>query len=56
MPFHKKKGKKPKNIDAFNSKTSTNGQVNDNDPADNILLNPTRKHLLNKKNISVSIY
>ena len=50
MPFHKKKGKKPKNIDAFNSKTSTNGQVNDNDPADNILLNPTRKHLLNKKN------
>ena len=45
MPFHKKK--KTKNVDAFNSKTSTNGQVNDNG---NLLLDPIEKRLLNKKN------
>tara|TARA_R100000353_G_scaffold57032_1_gene45229 strand:- start:49 stop:252 length:204 start_codon:yes stop_codon:yes gene_type:complete len=46
MPFHKKK-KNTKDVDAFNSKTSTNGQVNDNG---NPLLDPIEKRLLNKKN------
>ena len=41
--------KNTKNIDAFNSKTSTNGQVNDNG---NALLDPIRKHLLKKDNVS----
>ena len=48
MPFHKKK-KNTKDVDAFNSKTSTNGQVNDNDNG-NPLLDPIEKRLLNKKN------
>ena len=39
MPFHKKK---TKDVDAFNSKTSTNGQVNDNG---NPLLDPIEKRL-----------
>ena len=47
MPFHKKK--KTKNVDAFNSKTSTNGQVNDNG---NPLLDPIRKRLLRKDNVA----
>ncbi len=45
MPFHKKK--KTKDIDAFNLKTSTNGQVNDNG---NPLLDPIERRLLNKRN------
>ena len=40
MPFHKKK--KTKDIDAFNLKTSTNGQVNDNG---NPLLDPIERRL-----------
>tara|TARA_B100000242_G_scaffold265029_1_gene212952 strand:+ start:290 stop:499 length:210 start_codon:yes stop_codon:yes gene_type:complete len=47
MPFHKKK--KTKNIDAFNSKTSTNGQVNDNG---NPLLDRVEKFLLRKDNVA----
>jgi hypothetical protein len=46
MPFHRKK---TKDIDAFNSKTSTNGQVNDNG---NPLLDPIEKRLSNPKNVA----
>ena len=49
MPFHKKK--KTKDVDAFNSKTSTNGQVNDNG---NPLLDPIEKRLSNPKNVAPS--
>ena len=47
MPFHKKK--KTKDVDAFNSKTSTNGQVNDNG---NPLLDPIEKRLSNPNNVA----
>ena len=50
MPFFKKKKKNTKNVDAFNSKTSGNGQVND--PSDNFILNRVRKNQLNPKNKS----
>ena len=46
MPFKRKKN--TKDVDAFNSKTSGNGQVND--PSDNFLLNKVRKHQLNPNN------
>ena len=42
--------KNTKNVNAFRPETSRNGQVNDNNAADNILLNPIRKHLLRKDN------
>tara|TARA_B100001287_G_scaffold250848_1_gene231662 strand:+ start:469 stop:672 length:204 start_codon:yes stop_codon:yes gene_type:complete len=43
----KKKNKNTKDVDAFNSKTSGNGKVNDN-----FILNKVRKNQLNPKNKS----
>tara|TARA_R100000654_G_scaffold46861_2_gene73063 strand:+ start:2338 stop:2556 length:219 start_codon:yes stop_codon:yes gene_type:complete len=48
----KKKKKNTKDVDAFNSKTSGNGKVND--PSDNFLLNRVRKNQLNPRNKSQS--